>query len=266
MKRGFISIYVLLVLLFISVSIAFLVRQVQNNTDIESDLYAKKEAIYDAQSHVNIFYKNEFDKIKEYVLEDLKRTNVDGMSDENFQNAKLYQLTYKNKDTIIYMGRVIDTKINRKRDKIYKIASVIESGNVKAEANIYFKIKEHILIDSNSHIKYADIKDSLGKIQFKKESSIYGSIPETSPSSPYCGLVCIDNDLNLDKDLYINGILLVKGKINTNGKKLKVTGHLICDNENFTGIDYTKDYTNIINSVENKMDLIDVEVIIRKAF
>ena len=266
MKRGFISIYVLLVLLFISVSIAFLARQVQNNTDIESDLYAKKEAIYDAQSQINIFYKNDFDKIKEYVLEDLKRTNVDGMIDENFQNAKQYQLTYKNKDAIIYMGRVIDTKINRNRDKIYKIASVIESGNVKAEANIYFKIKEHILIDSNSPIKYADIKDSLGKIQFKKESSIYGSIPDTSPSSPYCGLVCIDNDLNLDKDLYINGILLVKGKINTNGKKLKVTGHLICDNENFTGIDYTKDYTNIINSVENKMDLIDLEVIIRKAF
>ena len=52
MKRGFISIYVLLVLLFISVSIAFLARQVQNNTDIESDLYAKKEAIYDAQSQI----------------------------------------------------------------------------------------------------------------------------------------------------------------------------------------------------------------------
>ena len=87
------------------------------------------------------------------------------MIDENFQNAKQYQLTYNNKDAIIYMGRVIDTKINRNRDKIYKIVSVIESGNVKAEANIYFKIKEHILIDSNSPIKYADIKDSLGKIQ-----------------------------------------------------------------------------------------------------
>ena len=45
-----------------------------------------------------------------------------------------------------------------------------------------------------------------------------------------------------------------------------IPSHLICDNENFTGIDYTKDYTNIINSVENKMDLIDLEVIIRKAF
>ena len=111
MKRGFISIYVLLVLLFISVSIAFLARQVQNNTDIESDLYAKKEAIYDAQSQINIFYKNDFDKIKEYVLEDLKRTNVDGMIDENFQNAKQYQLTYKNKDAIIYMGRVIDLSL-----------------------------------------------------------------------------------------------------------------------------------------------------------
>lgn len=266
MKRGFISIYVLLVLLFISVSIAFLARQVQNNTDIESDLYAKKEAIYDAQSQINIFYKNDFDKIKEYVLEDLKRTNVDGMSDENFQNAKQYKLTYKNKDAIIYMGRVIDTKINRNRDKIYKIASVIESGNVKAEANIYFKIKEYILMDSNSPLKYADIEDSLNKIQFKKESSIYGSIPDTSPSSPYCGLVYIDNDLNLDKDLNINGILLVKGKIKTNGKKLKVTGQLICDNKDFTGIDYTKDYTYIINCVENKMNLIDLEVVIRKAF
>ncbi len=63
MKKGFITIYVLLVLLFLSVSIAFVSRQVQSKNDLSKDLLTKKQAVYEAESRVNIFvnnYENEY--------------------------------------------------------------------------------------------------------------------------------------------------------------------------------------------------------------
>lgn len=266
MKRGFISVYVLIILLFISVSLAFLARQVQNNTDIKGDLYDRKQAIYDAESQVNIFYAKNQDQIKDYILDDYKRKIDDTTRDTELSNVKAYFINYKNKEAEVDLNRVVDRKINRNREKIYKISKILYYKNVQAEADIFLKPKDHILLKSDSPLKYSELKDSLEKIQFRKDRSIYGTIPATSESSPYYGLVCIDGDLNLDKDLYIDGILLVKGKINTKGKTLKVKGQLICENNDIKDIDFKKDNTPIINSVDNKRDLIDLEIMIRKVF
>lgn len=265
MKKGFITIYVLLVLLFLSVSIAFVSRQVQSKNDLSKDLLTKKQAVYEAESRVNIFVNNYENEIKEYILEDYKRIIDESLSDIDHANAKEFYIDYNNSKKKIILMRVIDPNIAPRKDKVYRVFEQIYYKNVRAEADIYLRPREHILLSSEEILRYEDIKDELNKFEFKEDKTIHNEIPATSKEKPYKGVIILDRYTTIDKDLYVEGILIAKDRIDTKGKKIRVKGLAAID-QNKENIEYVKDYGPIIDNIVNKTDLIKLEILSSHSF
>ncbi len=265
MKKGFVTIYVLLILLFLSVSIAFVSRQVQSKNDLSKDLLTKKQAVYEAESRANIFVNNYENEIKEYILEDYKRIIDESLSDIDHANAKEFYIDYNNSKKKIMLMRVIDPNIAPRKDKVYRVFEHIYYKNVMAEADIYLRARENIILSSQGKLSYDDIESDLNKFKFKEDKTLHNEIPDTSKENPYKGVIILDKDMTIDKDLYIEGILISKAKLLSKGKKIRVEGMIVLKEDN-QEIECIKDYRPIIDNVVNKTDLIDLEIIASHSF
>ncbi|MDU2557990.1 MAG: hypothetical protein E7C95_03330 [Anaerococcus prevotii] len=265
MKKGFVTIYVLLILLFLSISIAFVSRQVQSKNDLSKDLLTKKQAVYEAESRVNIFVNDYESEIKEYILEDYKRIIDEDLSDVDHANAKEFYIDYNNSNKKIMLMRIIDLNIAPRKDKVYRVFELIYYKNVVAEANIYIRPRENIFLSSEEILRYEDVKDEISKFEFKEDKTIRNEIPDTSKENPYKGVMILDKNMTIDKDLYVDGILISKGKLDTKGKNIRVKGLVIIDKGN-KKIEYEKDYGPIIDNIVNKTDLIELEILSSHSF
>lgn len=265
MKKGFVTIYVLLILLFLSISIAFVSRQVQSKNDLSKDLLTKKQAVYEAESRVNIFVNDYESEIKEYILEDYKRIIDEDLSDVDHANAKEFYIDYNNSNKKIMLMRIIDLNIAPRKDKVYRVFELIYYKNVVAEANIYIRPRENIFLSSEEILRYEDVKDEISKFEFKEDKTIRNEIPDTSKENPYKGVMILDKNMTIDKDLYVEGILISKGKLDTKGKNIRVKGLVIIDKGN-KKIEYEKDYGPIIDNIVNKTDLIELEILSSHSF
>lgn len=265
MRKGFVTIYVLLILLFLSISLAFVSRQVQSKNDISKDLLTKKQAVYEAESRVNIFVNDFENEIKEYILEDYKRIIDEGLSDVDHANAKEFYIDYNNLNKKIMLMRVIDSNIAPRKDRVYRVFEHIYYKNVTAEANIYLRARENILLSREEILRYEDVEDELSKFEFKEDKTIRNEIPNTSKENPYKGVIILDRDTTIDKDLYIEGILIAKKRIDTKGKKIRVKG-LAAIEQNKGNIEYAKDFGPIIDNILNKNDLIELEILSSHSF
>lgn len=265
MRKGFVTIYVLLILLFLSISLAFVSRQVQSKNDISKDLLTKKQAVYEAESRVNIFVNDFENEIKEYILEDYKRIIDEGLSDVDHANAKEFYIDYNNLNKKIMLMRVIDSNIAPRKDRVYRVFEHIYYKNVTAEANIYLRARENILLSREEILRYEDVEDEISKFEFKEDKTIRNEIPDTSKENPYKGVMILDKNMTIDKDLYVEGILISKGKLDTKGKNIRVKGLVIIDKGN-KKIEYEKDYGPIIDNIVNKTDLIELEILSSHSF
>lgn len=54
MKKAFISIYVLIILLLLSLSVSFIAGQNEVDTELSNDISDKKQSLFDAESFVNV--------------------------------------------------------------------------------------------------------------------------------------------------------------------------------------------------------------------
>lgn len=70
MKKGFISIYTLIIFLILSLTITFIYTQNENTNEYINDLYNKKQAQYLAESILNIYIDSNYEKIKNEILKD----------------------------------------------------------------------------------------------------------------------------------------------------------------------------------------------------
>lgn len=117
MKKAFISIYVLLILLVCGLTISFIYKENETNYDVVESMYDKKQAMYEAESFLNIIIEEKTldDKLNiDDLLESLKPKSEIRVRIENVENlveeakgAKLLIVTslYKNvtaKATIAY--------------------------------------------------------------------------------------------------------------------------------------------------------------------
>lgn len=265
MKKGFITIYVLLVLLFLSISLAFVSREVQSKNDLSKDILNKKQAVYEAESRANIFVNDYENAIKEYILEDYKRIIKKDLSDVGHADAKEFYIDYNNSKKKIMLMRVIDTNIAARKDKVYRVFEQIYYKNVRAEANIYLRDRENILLSSEGKLSYKDLESELNKFEFEEDKTLHNEIPDTSKEKPYKGVIILDGDKSIDKDLYVEGILISKAQLLTKGKKIRVEGLVVLDQDN-QEIEYHKDYGPIIDNIVNKTDLIDLEIVASHSF
>lgn len=138
MKKAFISVYTLIVLFIISLTITYIYNQQKNSASYAKGLYEKKQAQYLAESIMNTFMEENSDQVAEIILEDY---------DEN-QNKKA---AYDKLDTKIkyvynedkYWLRLsrINNDYRKEIDGLYLIFLYdVSVGDSKADSEIYIKV------------------------------------------------------------------------------------------------------------------------------
>lgn len=283
-KRGFLSIYVLIILLLLSISLTFIYEQTINNNDSNKDLYDRKKAIYELESLYSIIVDD-----KKTLLEDVDIANE---NDDNLWHPFYFY----------YFDEKEEVKIQKQNEKEFVLRSVKKIGNSKAILEMVLDLRnkyalrenKKIILDENFDEFYKNLKFKENKFEefenlklendlenrflkinsqlVVKEEKISNEISsddnleknqsnlsneqknfsnKTKTSRRISGIVIIGKDLILENDLVLDGLLIIKGDIiSKNNSKLIIDGQLISKN----------DYTNIVDysyNEEKSLDYID---------
>lgn len=151
MKKGFISILTLLIFLALTLTTSFIYEQNENTSQYISDLYNKKQSQYLAETVLNIYIDENYENIKEKILNDEKsyRSN----KNESYWISEDEMVIYNGKTyyfKIAYMYRKEEAKLS----DVYRIeTSKIEVGDSIARAEAIFKV-----IDPEGNSGQKDIK------------------------------------------------------------------------------------------------------------
>lgn len=126
MKKAFISIYVLLILLVFGLTITFIYKENETNFDSSQALYNKKVAMYEAESMLNILLaeKNINPSLNDYDL--LKALN----------HKSSFEITRDNSKAKIHEGKnvkVLSVTAKYQGTRSWAIASYKEDKNKKAK-------------------------------------------------------------------------------------------------------------------------------------
>lgn len=141
MKKGFISIFTLMVLLILSITITFLFVQNQNMADYNKGLYEKKQAQYLAESVLNKYLDENFDQLAKLILEDFE-ANTKTDRKKTLRIAEKLRTTYDGKDYTLSIA-VIHRKDDKDLDGSYMVyANNIRLGEAQGHSHIYFRVKE----------------------------------------------------------------------------------------------------------------------------
>ncbi len=140
MKKGFVSILTLFVLLVLSLSITFVYRQNENTNDYISDLYNKKQAIYLAESVMNSYLVENYDKLEDIILKNDLITYK-----KKTDNYKLNESA-----NFLYNGKSYYIKIyhkyydeDMKLQDVYKVSlENVSVGDSKSDSALWFKVIE----------------------------------------------------------------------------------------------------------------------------
>lgn len=280
-KRGFLSIYVLIILLLLSISLTFIYEQAINNNDSNKDLYDRKKAIYELESLYSIIVDD-----KKTLLEDVEIVNK---NDDNLWHPFYFY----------YFDEKEEVKIQKQNKKEFVLRSVKKIGNSKAILEMVLDLRnkyllrenKKIILDENFDEFYKNLKFKQNKFEefenlklendlenrflkinnqlVVKEEKISSEISnddnleknqsdlsneeknfsnKTKTPRRISGIVIIGKDLILENDLVLDGLLIIKGDIiSKNNSKLIIDGQLISKN----------DYTNIVDYSYNKEKSLD---------
>lgn len=283
-KRGFLSIYVLIILLLLSISLTFIFEQALNNNDSNKDLYDRKKAIYELESLYSIIVDD-----KKTLLEDVEIVNE---NDDNLWHPFYFY----------YFDEKEEVKIQKQNNKEFVLRSVKKIGNSKAILEMVLDLRnkyalrenKKIILDENFDEFYKNLKFKQNKFEefenlklennlenrflkinnqlVVKEEKISNEISsdnnleknqsnlsneqknfsnKTKTPRRISGIVIIGKDLILENDLVLDGLLIIKGDIiSKNNSKLTIDGQLISKN----------DYINIVYysyNEEKSLDYID---------
>lgn len=137
MKKGFISIFTLLVFLTLTLTITFIYQQNENTDQYTENLYNKKQAQYLAETVLNIYIDENIDYIKEKILEDncykSKKVKSHWILENEMVSFKGHNYYLK----VAHMYRDDEPKLS----DVYRIeTSKIEVGDSIGSANAIFKV------------------------------------------------------------------------------------------------------------------------------
>ena len=150
MKKAFISVYTLIVLLILSLTITYIYNQQKNSASYAKGLYEKKQAQYLAESIMNSFMEENSDKVAEIVIKDYdddqEKKTIEETTKENIKTKPLGYLpyTYENKEYYIYISR-IGHQARKEVNGLYLIfLNSVSVGESNAESEIYIKVFDKI--------------------------------------------------------------------------------------------------------------------------
>ena len=290
-KRGFLSIYVLIILTLLSISLSFIYEQGKNNNDLNKNLYDRKKAIYYLESVYNVVFDDEngliersgeINKMDDNLAHDyyfdffereesvkiikigensfsMNKIKIIGDSkaklDITFDLKERYNL--KNESKIILKNDFEDffknLKFKEKRLEEYKNFEIDKDYD-----NIFIKTYENLIIKKSEDKNYSNY------ISNKEKSSNFSNSDEnfsnkTKTARRISGIVVIGKDLILENDLVLDGLLIIRGDIiSKNDSKLTINGQMISKNDYDEKVKYfykkerSLDY---INDIENPKDI-----------
>ena len=141
MKKAFISVYTLIVLFIISLTITYIYNQQKNSASYAKGLYEKKQAQYLAESIMNTFMEENSDQVAEIILGDYDKKIEDDTKKIKKQTKSLGYKYYKydNKNYKINISRV-GNDFRKEIDGLYLIfLDDVSVGDSKADSEIYIK-------------------------------------------------------------------------------------------------------------------------------
>lgn len=263
-KRGFLSIYVLIILTLLSISLAFIYEQGKNNNDLNKNLYDRKKAIYYLESVYSVVFDDEDRLIKK--SEEINKID-DNLSHDYYFNffereesvkiIKIGENSFSmNKIKIIGDSKAkLDISFNLKERYNLKNESKIILKNDFEEffKNLKFKEKnleeyENFEIDKdydnifiktyeNLIIKKSEDKNNSNAISNKEKPSNFSKSEEnfqkkTKTARRISGIVVVGKDLILENDLVLDGLIIIRGDIiSKNNSKLTINGQMISKND-----------------------------------
>ncbi|WP_394022819.1 hypothetical protein ACF3NF_06945 [Anaerococcus martiniensis] len=140
MKKGFVSILTLFVLLVLSLSITFVYRQNENTNDYISDLYNKKQAIYLAESVMNSYLVENYDKLEDIILKNDLIT--DKKKTDNYKLNESANFLYNGKSYYIKIYHKYYDEDMKLQD-VYKVSlENVSVGDSKSDSALWFKVIE----------------------------------------------------------------------------------------------------------------------------
>lgn len=139
MKKGFLSVLVLMSLLILSLTISFVYQQNKDTSTYTRDLYNRKKARYKAESVLNICYIDNFEEIEEIIIKDYEKMLADRKNYETkfySVGARIDSKNYIAK--ILHISRNDDDSLN----DVYRINlnDVIVVGNSQANPEYFLKV------------------------------------------------------------------------------------------------------------------------------
>lgn len=142
MKKAFISVYTLIVLFIISLTITYIYNQQKNSASYAKGLYEKKQAQYLAESIINTFMEENSDQVAEVILGDYDKKIEEDTKKIKKQTKSLGYKYYKygNKNYKINISRV-GNDFRKEIDGLYLIfLDNVSVGDSKADSEIYIKV------------------------------------------------------------------------------------------------------------------------------
>lgn len=286
-KRGFLSIYVLIILTLLSISLTFIYEQGKNNNDLNNNLYDRKKAIYYLESIYNVVFDDEDNLILKSeeinkIDDNLQRDYYFDFFDkkESVKIIKIGENSFSmNKTKIIGDSKAnLDVSFDLKEKYYLKNGSkiILKKDFEEFFKNLKFKEKkleeyENFEIDKdydnifiktykNLTIKKSKDKNNSNDISNKEYPSNFSKSDKNFPNKTktarkISGIVVIGKDLILEKDLVLDGLLIIKGDIiSKDNSKLIINGQMISKNDYDEKVKYfykkerSLDY---INDIEN---------------
>lgn len=138
MKKGFLSVLVLMSLLILSLTISFIYQQNKDTSTYTRDLFNRKKARYKAESVLNICYVDNFEKIEEIIIKDYEKME-DKSKNYDLKDTVTTRIDSKNYTTKIrHISRNDDDSLK----DVYRINlnDVIVVGNSQADPEYFIKV------------------------------------------------------------------------------------------------------------------------------
>lgn len=137
MKKAFISVYTLIVLFIISLTITYIYNQQKNSASYAKGLYEKKQAQYLAESIMNTFMEENSYQVAEIILNDYDNKQKINIKDGK-KGIKI-KYVYDGYTYWINLSRITND-FRKEIDGLYLIfIDNVSVGDSKADSEIYIK-------------------------------------------------------------------------------------------------------------------------------
>lgn len=146
--KGFISIFVLIILLILSITITFIYEQNKSISQYNKDLYNKKKAQYLSESMMNIFLDENMDWISELIIKDYidnknkVRESKHLYNKNNYKNNYVYYKDSKATIWISYSNKNFTGPKDLNDSYLIFTKDGVKVGDSQAESQVYIKVMD----------------------------------------------------------------------------------------------------------------------------